>query len=315
MPQLVSDIGGTNVRFALVEQHQVVTDSIRVFSVSSFDSPGDALVQYLDAIGPQKFDRSVMAVATPIKGDFLDITNNHWAFSTSELANRFSIADLRFVNDFTALAHSLPELADDDLSIIGDHQLGAAGPKALMGPGTGFGVSGLIPLDGRWQALQGEGGHTTVAATSEREYALTSHLAGQFGHVSAERILSGPGLEWTYQALCALDGVDAGDLRAAQITASALSGSNPQCVETLETFFRQLGQCAGDLALTLGATGGLYIGGGIVPKLGDAIHNSCFRTSFESKGRMGAWLKTMPTALITAEFAALKGCAVLLAEP
>jgi len=189
----------------------------------------------------------------------------------------------------------------------------ADAPIGLIGPGTGLGVSGLVWSGQRWLPLQTEGGHVSFAATSEREWALSRVLQRRFGHVSPERLLSGPGLVNLYTALAELDAWPAPALQPAQITARGLAATCPHCREALDLFCAALGTAAGNLALSLGARGGVYIGGGIVPRLGDFFDRSAFRARFEAKGRFSAYLAAIPTWVITAENPALRGVATALA--
>lgn len=338
MTCLVGDIGGTSARFALVETGSKIGGSdsstrsssstgdslepqhIAQLECARFESIIPALQHYLSTQSVDSITAAVIAVATPITGDELRMTNNHWAFSQSAVKEQFGLEHIEFINDFKALALSVPYLKPAELSVVGT----ATAPSRLIenpqvvgviGPGTGLGVSGLIPDgQGGWIALQGEGGHVTLAPRSDRERDVKRWMAGQFGHVSAERYLSGPGLTWIHSALCAVDGICEVPLEPAQITAAALDGSDSRCIETLDIFCSQLGSCAANLALTIGAEGGVYIGGGIVPRLGSFFNASGFRAAFEDKGRMSAYLSPLPTQVITAKYPALTGSATRLAK-
>jgi glucokinase len=185
----------------------------------------------------------------------------------------------------------------------------------LLGPGTGLGVSGLTVAGGIQTPIQGEGGHVTLPATNGREYALLAHLWRQFPHVSAERLLSGPGIELLYRSLCEVDGLPVEALSAQQITTRGLAQTAGPCRNTLEQFCAWLGTVAGDLALTLGARGGVYIGGGIVPRLGGFFAQSAFRARFEAKGRYAGYLAAIPVFVIHAPHPALLGCARAFTDP
>jgi glucokinase len=252
-----------------------------------------------------------IGIANPVLGDHVQMTNHHWSFSVSQLQRELGVQRLRIINDFTALALALPVLDPSELRQVGGGQAVKGGPIGLVGPGTGLGVSGLVPSVREQTAvpLDGEGGHVTLAATNEREDQVVAVLRRRFGHASAERAVSGQGLENLYRALCELDGGGAPALVAPEITTRALAG-DPRCAEVLDLFFSFLGTVAGNLALSMGARGGVYIGGGIVPKLGDAIDRSRFRSSFEQKGRMTSYLAGIPTWVIQAEVSpALVGAA------
>jgi len=216
------------------------------------------------------------------------------------------------INDFTALALAVPLLPPEALRKVGG---GAGVPGtalAIIGPGTGLGVSGLLPQGTHWIPIQGEGGHTAFSPMDEREDGVLSLLRERFGHVSTERVASGPGLVNLYESLCALDGVMVKALKPEHITDAGLSGSDPQCVEAVHMFCAILGTAAANLVITLGARGGLYIGGGIVPRLGDYFASSAFRTRFEHKGRFSKYLAEVPAWVILAESPALHGLAAAL---
>jgi glucokinase len=242
-----------------------------------------------------------IGIANPITGDRIQMTNCDWAFSISGMQQALGFERLVVINDFTALALALPDLQSSELHQLGGGAAVPRAPVALIGPGTGLGVSGLLTGDapGRWVALQGEGGHVTLAAANPREAAVLQALRDEFGHASAERAISGQGLEALYAAVCTLDKVAGfAPLPAAEITQRALAGRDAQCVEVLDLFCGFLGSVAGNLALTLGAVGGVYIGGGIVPRLGDAFTRSRFRACFEDKGRFRGYLQAIPVYVI-----------------
>lgn len=312
-PRLVADIGGTNARFAWVAEPGVPLTCIDTLPCAAHASLVEAVRHYLKAHGlvaPRWCAAGI--AANSATGDQIQMTNNHWSFSISEVQRQLGLDRLLVLNDFTALALSLPALQASDLRQIGG---GSGEPEqtlGLIGPGTGLGVSGLVPMPGGrgWVPLRGEGGHVTLAATNEREERVIAVLQRRFGHASAERAVSGQGIENLHQALCELDGQEAPTWNAADIAHLALEGKDKRCVETIELFFSFLGTVAGNLALTLGARGGLYIGGGIVPRLGTFIERSRFRACFESKGRFRNHLEQIPTYLIqTSVSPALMGAA------
>ncbi len=340
---LVGDVGGTNARFGLVdlsgresvvscgfprtesspvsrENHRnIKVGSIQALSVAEFPSFEDALENYLQSNGNPEIKAGVVAIATPILDDYLVLTNGHWAFSQQAVAQRFGFSSLRFVNDFTALAYSLPWLESPQLRTLGGpEKVVSGGVKAVLGPGTGLGVSAVIPAGESWVALQGEGGHTTLFAKSPRESQIFDCMSSLLqaeesnNHLSYERLLSGSGLEFTYRALMQTDGLPVVAKTAPEILESGLSGADPACREILEIFCSQLGQRASDLAVTAGATGGVYIGGGIVPRMQEFLIASDFRKAFETKGRMTAYVQNIPTHLILDTYAALTGAAFLL---
>lgn len=318
--RLVGDLGGTNARFALVDHGSLTPHDTGEVRCDDHESLTPAIQHYLHSLGNPTLSEAVIAAGTPIVGDYLVMTNNHWAFSQSEVKAAFSLDNLQFINDFTAQALSLPWLADDETVQLGGGQQVSGAPMAVLGPGTGLGVSGLIQTTtgaGGWAALQGEGGHVTVVPGSEREANAIDWIAQKtrqesFGHVSAERLLSGPGLSLLYQGLCAIDNEAVEALSPAEVSGSALSGTNLRAIEALNIFCRQLGAVAGDLALTLGATGGVYLAGGMVPRMLNYVAASDFRVAFESKGRMSRYLSPIATLAVTRRNPALLGAASLL---
>jgi glucokinase len=243
------------------------------------------------------------------------MTNHHWAFSIEEMRQGLGLQRLLVLNDFTALAMSLPSLMEQDVRQVGAGRAVPKAPRALLGAGTGLGVSGLLSSDGgRLVPVNGEGGHVTLAAANDREAAVLATLRRRFGHVSAERALSGPGLVHLHDAVCELSGREPPPRAPADVTQAALAGRDVHCEEALALFCSFLGNVAGNLALTLGARGGVYIGGGIVPRLGDWFDRSDFRVRFEDKGRFKAYLADIPTLVVQAAHPALLGAARALDE-
>jgi glucokinase len=257
-----------------------------------------------------------LAIAAPITGDQVRMTNHPWIFSAKGLRGDLDFERLEVINDFTAQALALPHLGDGDKEKIGGGMGVAGRPLAVLGPGSGLGVSGLVWAgDGaprRWLPLTGEGGHATMPPADPRESAVLAYMHRHFDHVSAERCLSGPGLINLYNALAALDGVPAAAYTAAQITDAATGAADPLCHEATTMFCAMLGTAAGNLAMTLGAQGGVFIAGGIVPRLGDRFAASPFRARFESKGRMSVYLTAIPTYVVTHKLPAFLGCAAAL---
>ena len=230
------------------------------------------------------------------------MTNHSWSFSIREMQRSFKFKHFVVLNDFKAIALALPALPVEDLRQVGGGQSRTDGPRAVIGPGTGLGVAGLVGDDrGGWVAIDGEGGHATLAATNEREWRVIEWLARRHGHASAERAVSGPGLVDVYTALQDIDGDEPIAIDAAIVTGRALEGHDRCAIDALDLFCAFLGIVAGNLALTLGATGGVYIGGGIVPRLGGFFDRSSFRSRFEAKGRFAAYAASIPTFVIVRE--------------
>lgn len=256
-----------------------------------------------------------LGIANPVTGDEVRMTNHHWSFSISEMQRNLGLEQFKVINDFTALALALPAIPDRNLVQVGGTKdtTQSMAPKALIGAGTGLGISGLIPShrSDHWLPISGEGGHATLAAQTDEEYRVIEIIRQRYGHVSAERVLSGQGLVDLYLALRQLQKKAPVDVTgAAEITAWALQDKDPLALQSLEMFSGFLGSVAGDLALTLGARGGVYLGGGIVPRWLGWFETSNFRNRFEAKGRFSAYLKAIPVWVIHAqESPALLGAA------
>jgi glucokinase len=311
---LVADIGATNTRLALVEPGGAVVRT-RVAATDDYASLSDAIEEYLATEAPPvKPTLAVLAVAAPVTGDTVTMTNNPWTFSGEAMRKHFGFTELRVINDFAANALAVPHLTAADRTQIGGGAPVKSAPIGVIGPGSGLGVSILIPNDGGVVPIQGEGGHVTMAPADAREAAVLDLMRARFDHVSAERCLSGPGLINLYNALCELAGEPAAPLTAAQITDPNTEDEEPRAREATAIFCAMLGTIAGNLALTIGARGGIYIAGGIVPKLGDKFAQSDFRARFEAKGRFHSYLASIPTYVVTHPEPALLGAARLLQQ-
>ncbi len=309
-PWLVADVGGTNARFAVINGPGQLPGRLQVLHSDDFPAFQDALGHYLANTDGERPRAAAIAIAGPVTGDQVRFTNHPWSFSIASTRRTLQLDRLRVINDFTALALALPHLGPDDTHLVGPGEAVAGAPLALIGPGTGLGVSGLLPAGSHWLPLSGEGGHATLAPGNSRESALLDIVRQDFPHVSAERVLSGSGLPNLYAALAKLEGDKAiGDVTPEFITDRALSHSDDLCVATVNTFCSLLGVVAGNLVLTLGARGGLYIGGGVVPRLGQFFDQSPFLTSFSAKGRHTGYLTKVPVRVIRAESPALLGAA------
>ncbi|MCV2352047.1 glucokinase [Paucibacter sp. Y2R2-4] len=336
-PCLVADVGGTNARFAWVASAGAPVTDIAVLPVHAHAGPAAAAQSYLSQLqiglgaSYQAPRRAALAVATAVAGDRVELTNGHWSFSRQELQQALGLDSLLVLNDFEALALSLPRLQAGQLrpwpqasGVAGEvapqaSVLGSApGPTlAVIGPGTGLGVAGVTRVRGEWVALPGEGGHMTLAPGDALESELLAFVRRTYEHVSAERLLSGIGLPLLHSAVAAVRGAAGSPagmpaLPAEVIVERGLARSDAHCEETLEVFCALLGGFAGNVALTLGARGGVFIGGGIVPRLGERFFASRFRERFEAKGRFRGYLADIPTALITDTLAALGGSALAL---
>ncbi|HEY3325636.1 MAG TPA: glucokinase [Novimethylophilus sp.] len=304
--RLVADIGGTHARFALLDADGKPA-LVQVLKCADYPDIGAAITTYLARVGDIKPVAAVIAIANPVTGDHVAMTNHHWSFSTQALQARLGLESLLVVNDFAALAMSLPSLAQHELVQIGGGVAVPDEPVGVIGPGTGLGVAGLVKAGAFWQPLAGEGGHVTLAAANDFESDIILALRHRFGHVSAERILSGPGLSILRETVGALLQEAVEPISSAEITHRAIDGEDALCVETVTVFCAMLGTVAGNLALTLGARGGIYLSGGILPQLGAFLAQSPFRSRFEEKGRFASYLAGIPCYVIHADQPALIG--------
>lgn len=294
---LLGDIGGTNTRLALSADG-------RHFEVAHFANAGaaglDALIERylherdLAAAGLELW----LAVAAPVRGDEVAMVNLPWRISAPELQARFGFRRVRLVNDFAAIALSLGVLGAADLVSLGGGPGAADAPRLVLGPGTGLGAALWIPAAGRDFVLATEAGHVTLAAGDEREAAVIGAARRHHGHVSAERLLSGPGLSELYRLLAEVEGRALDPPPPAAVTARGTEGSDPLAVAALELFFALLGGFAGNLALSTGARGGVFLAGGILPRLREPLAASAFRARFVAKGRFAGYLGEIPLALI-----------------
>ena len=301
-PRILGDIGGTNARFTWQARTGAPLEYGLILRCTDHPTLAAAIDEYLLRIGQPRPAAAAIAIANPVLGDHVQMTNHSWSFSIREMQRSFGLKQFVVLNDFKAVALSLPALPIEDLRQVGGGEARDGGPRAVIGPGTGLGVAGLVRDDRRgWVAIDGEGGHATLAATNHHEWRIIEWLNRRYGHASAERAVSGPGLVDVYAALSERNGDETQAFDAATITGLALHGHDRRATEALELFCAFLGTVAGNLALTLGATGGVYIGGGIVPRLGDFFDRSPFRSRFEAKGRFSAYTASIPTFVIVRE--------------
>ena len=316
-PRLLGDVGGTNARFGWQASAHTGIDHVLVLPCAAHETLEAAIRTYLELKNLPMPQAAALGIANPITGDEIRMTNHHWSFSISDMRRNLGLAQLNVINDFTALALALPSIPPENLVQVGGTVAQAFAPKALIGAGTGLGVSGLLPTDANdhWVAIAGEGGHVTLAAQTDTEYRVIELIRQRYGHVSAERVLSGQGLVDLYLALRQLKKEPPVDVAgAAEITAWALQDKDPLAQQCIEMFAGFLGSVTGDLALTLGARGGVYLGGGIVPRWLGWFETSNFRERFEAKGRFSVYLKDIPVWVINAaESPALLGAARSLA--
>lgn len=310
-PLVVADLGGTNLRLARLDDGHL-RDS-ESYATASFPGIDAGLRHYLEK---HRLERALLclAVASPVLGDEVRMTNLDWQFSRTALERALGLEELVVINDYTATAMAVPFLRPDQKRQIGQGAPREGSPIAVCGPGTGLGVAHLVSAGQQWIVLDGEGGHVDFAPADEMEQKIQNIFGREFGHVSTERILSGPGLSTLYRAICEIRGVPAEAYSAEQISTRAIEGSCNICKETLARFCAMLGSFCGDLALTLATFGGVYIAGGIIPDMLGFFQNSDFRRRFEAKGRYQQYNSAIPTYVITAPSPGLDGAAAWLRQ-
>ncbi len=311
--RLLADIGATHARFTL-ETAKGKFESVSSLKCDDYSGIEPLLRTYLANHSTSTVRHAAFAIANPVDGDLLRMTNRDWAFSIEAVRREFGLQTLLIVNGFAALAMSLPGLQNQDLVQIAG---GAPVPKSVigvLGPGTGLGVSALIPTSDGFITLSSEGGHVNFSPSDEREFAIFQYAKAEWQHVSAERIISGPGLELIYRALAKRNRSETPPRSGKEIMHGALTDGDPLCIETLDCFCGLLGSFSGDLAVTLSAVGGIYIAGGIVPQMVEWFAKSPFRARFEAKGRFAAYVAPIPTYVITSPDAAFYGMSTILSE-
>lgn len=289
---LIGDIGGTNLRLALLDGGEVAAEATLL--TRAFPGLAEAIGSFLAPLAPDsRPGAAFLAVAGPVAGDEIGLTNHPWAFSRSALAGRFGWSRLEIVNDFQAVALGLPLLGEADLIAICAGTEERRAPKLALGPGTGLGVGMIVPAGAEWIAVAGEGGHASLAAADDVEAELLSTMRRRYGHVSAERVLSGPGLAALHAAVAEREGAGSDLTEAADVVGAAVAGC-PVAAETVARFSALLGGFAGDLALVAGARGGVYLAGGVLARMGEAFRADLFRERFEAKGRLSGYLSRIP---------------------
>jgi len=299
---LLADIGGSNTRFAVCVPGGRPECVIAVDN-ESVSGPEAAIRRYLGETG-LKPEIAVLAVAGPVDGDDIRLTNRDWHFSLAQVGERFGFASVHAINDFEAVAHALAVLRPDELRALGPVAAVCRGPRAVFGPGTGLGVAALLPNGKDWIAMASEGGHVSFGPAAPDERKVFQRLAQRSQSISAETVISGPGLERLYRAV----NPHSTPLVAKTIVAQAEAGA-AEAVAAVALFVRLLGRFAGDIALMLKATGGVYVAGGIALKLGALLDEAAFRAAFEDHPPYRDLLAAIPTWLIVGAEPGLIGCA------
>lgn len=310
--RFVADVGGTNIRIAIVDEGKL--SEIEKYLCNDFDTIGAALKHFFAAHPDVSFTAGCVAIACPVAGDWVKMTNHYWQFSIESLKQELDLDWLGVINDFTSVAHSLPVLDESQKVQIGGGQAVEQANIAVCGPGTGLGVDHLTYTEQGWKALDGEGGHVDFAPYDEYDFAIWKFVKDAIGHVSAEEVLSGRGVVHIYQGLAKHLNMEPKYTDPADITTKGVAKECELCELALQQFFRILGGFAGNLALNLGTAGGVYIGGGIAPRFVDYAKNSDFRKRFESKGRFKDYVASIPTYIITEPEHGLLGAAAYLEQ-
>lgn len=322
-PWLVADIGGTHARFGLQHTADGPVESVQALRGAGHAGVEAAALAYLDGLGSHngrlRPGRVALALACPIDGETVTLTNRDWVVSRRAVATALGASEVRLLNDFEALALALPGLNTHDTAWIGTARPEPRRPMAVIGPGTGLGVAACLPTPGGWTPLASEGGHASLTTADDFEAEVLRVVRTDHAHVSAERLLSGPGLPLLHRAMGRVRGMhDASvePLTAEELSRRAFEQRDADCLATLEQFAALLGGFAGNVALTLGARGGIWLAGGVAQKLGiEFFRQSRFRARFEAKGRFEAYLAGIATGLLVAPHAALAGAARALTMP
>lgn len=312
---LVGDVGGTNARLAVVDSTGRIRNP-KTYPAQEYSSLTEVIAEYLETtVGRQKLQSAALAVAGPVVDGEIEFTNLDWRISEGELIGTFEFHAARLINDFAAQALAAPVLDEGDLRPIGPIMRGAEGaPMLVLGAGTGFGVSMVVRTDRGDIPISSEGGHAAFAPYDGVEAAIWASLRRTHGRVSIERLLSGPGLYALYRGLADVRGVAADLPDEKAVMTAAQQGGDLLAEETLERFCEILGSVAGDLALTCGARGGVYVSGGIAPRMADRLASGGFRRRFEDKGRLSDFTREIPTYLVVHPYAALVGAARVLEQ-
>lgn len=310
---LVADVGGTNIRLACVDLETGQIGHVHSYLCADYQSIRDVISDFQLQITPD-ITHACIDVACPVDDDRIELTNNHWWFSVSELKDQFQLASLEVINDYTAIAMSIPQLKASQKTKIGRGEPVPDMPMAVCGPGTGLGVSFLKKHQNDWVCLHGEGGHVDFAPQGDLEDFILKEMRKQTSHVSAERLITGPGLINLYRCIKAYYEEEPEDLTPEDITRLAIQDNDTRCREVLDLFCRLLGAFAGNLALTVWAMGGVYIAGGIAPSIVETIAASNFRARFEAKGRFTDKMKQIPTYIITEQHPGMIGSAAYLMQ-
>ncbi|EIM73955.1 glucokinase [Nitratireductor aquibiodomus RA22] len=314
-PVLIGDIGGTNARFAILVDSNAEPKAFPVVQTADYATIDEAIQSAIldrTSIIPQS---AVLAVAGPVEGDEIDLTNCDWVVRPRKMMETMGFSDIVVINDFEAQALAVVALDDDNLEMVCPGTSQPTGSRVVLGPGTGLGMAGLVHAQHTWFPVPGEGGHVDLGPRTERDLEIFPHLERIEGRVAAEQILCGRGMVNLYRAINAADGNKPVHETPAEISSAGLDGSDPVAVETLDLFVTYLGRLAGDMALIFMARGGVYLSGGIAQKIVPTLKNGHFRAAFEDKAPHSALVKDIPVYVITHPKAALVGLAAYARTP
>lgn len=310
---LVADIGGTHARFAISDIDELTIDHFAVFQIAMFTTLQDAVAHYLQTI-PHKPEMASFAIAGPINSRQIKMTNAPFSFSEEDLKATTGCNRLTLVNEYAAMALALPFLTPHDVKSIHPGICEKEAPKVILGSGSGFGACALIKTPDGWRTIPGEGGHLSFGATNEREMAILKHLLKEYGHASLDHVLSGRGLKTIHSTITEMAGKNEEKIAPIDIVRRAEEAEDPFCIQTLICFSNMLARIASDFALTFDARGGVYLGGGIPPKILQMLDTNEFRDVFESKGRRSDMVSAIPVDVVDAHHAGLLGASIALSE-
>ena len=314
-PVLIGDIGGTNARFAVLTDAYAEAREFPPVRTAGFQTIEDAIqAAVLDKTSVQPRS-AILAVAGPVDGDAIDLTNCHWVVRPRDLIEGLALSDVIVINDFEAQALAVADMHPEHLVELGGGRAENNQTRVVLGPGTGLGVAGLVRAARIWVPVPGEGGHVDLGPRTERDHAIWPHIPRVEGRVSAEQILCGPGIERLYGAICATDGAAGTLATASDITAAAVARADERAIETLDVFCACLGRVAGDLALTFMATGGVFISGGIGQHIVGLLKSGGFRAAFEDKSPHSELVASIATRLVIHPLAALSGLSAYARTP
>lgn len=311
---LIADIGGTNLRIGTTNADRKI-ENIKLYQCNKFSGLAEIIQDYISGLTVNGEElNACFAIACPVSNDVVSMTNLPWEFSKKELQRTLNLSKMYFINDYTAIAHAVPELSDNQKVKIGVGEVVPNSPISICGPGTGLGVANVVNVNNQWVSLGGEGGHVDFAPIDETEIQILNFLMKKYKHVSYEQLLSGLGIEQIYQAMMSIKGLEPEAYEAKDITEKAINNECDVCKASLDKFCEILGSFAGNLSLTLASFGGVYIAGGIIPRFIDYIKESNFRARFEAKGRFEAFNHAIPTFVITESQPGLIGASAFLCQ-